>query len=150
LLTLVQLRAAASVPRAIAGSRKWLEQHLSDYRRQIASLTEEFADMVDKKHRELKDIVAKHTEAVKGDTLFVNNRLNDANKVAKAIQKNLQAAAAEWNQSKDALARERQRFEKICQELAEAINLRGVHWYAVGMLAVSVIALLAGHYVWHH
>jgi predicted nucleic acid-binding Zn-ribbon protein len=127
LLTRAQLRAAASVPRSIADSRKWLEQHLAEYRRQTATLTDNFAGMVDIKHGELKDIVLKHAETVKRDALFVSNRLVDANDVAKSIQKNLQAAAAEWNKSEDALARERQRFERACQGLNDAINLRGVH-----------------------
>jgi len=150
LLTRAQLRAAASIPRAIADSRKWLEQHLTEYRKQTAALTSDFAGMVDIKHGELKDIVLKHAETVKRDALFVSNRLVDANDVAKSIQKNLQCAAAEWNQSKDDLARERQRFEKVCQKLDDAINLRGVHWYIVGTLGACIIALLAGHYVWHH
>jgi len=150
LLTRVQLRAAASVPRAIADSRKWLEQHLAEYRKQTAALTNDFAGMVDTKHGELKAIVLKHAETVKRDALFVSNRLVDANDVAKSIQKNLQCAVAEWNQSQHALARERQRFEKVCQKLDEAINLRGVYWYILGTLAVCVVALLIGHYVWHH
>jgi hypothetical protein len=87
---------------------------------------------------------------VKRDALFVSNRLVDANDVAKSIQKNLQAAAVEWNQSKDALARERQRFENVCRKLDDALDLRGIHWYVFGTLAASAIALLIGHYVWHH
>jgi hypothetical protein len=150
LLTRAQLRAAASVPRAIADSRKWLEQHLAEYRRQTAALTDNFADMVDIKHGELKDIVLKHAETVKRDALFVSNRLVDANDAAKSIQENLHAALAEWNKSEDALARERQRFEEVCRKLDEAINLRGVHWYIFGTLSACVVALLIGHYIWHH
>ena len=150
LLTRAQLRAAASIPRAIAESKKWLELHLAEYRRQTAALTDDFAGMVDIKHGELKDIVLKHAETVKRDALFVSNRLVDANDVAKNILKNLQAAAAEWNQSQDALERERQRFEKVCRKLDEAINLRGVHWYIIGTLTACVVTLLIGHYVWHH
>ena len=150
LLTRAQLRAAASVPRAIADSRKWLEQHLAEYRRQTAALTDNFADMVDIKHGELKDIVLKHAETVKRDALFVSNRLVDANDAAKSIQENLHAALAEWNKSEDALAGERQRFEEVCRKLDEAINLRGVHWYIFGTLSACVVALLIGHYIWHH
>ena len=149
LLTRAQLRAAASIPRAITDSQKWQEQHLAEYRRQTAALTDDFAGMVDIKHGELKDIVLKHAETVKRDALFVSNRLVDANDVAKSIQKNLQAAAAEWNQSQDALERERQRFEKICRKLDAAINLRGVHWYIICTLTACVVTLLIGHYVWH-
>jgi len=150
LLTRAQFKAAASIPRAIADSRKWLEQHLAEYRQQTAALTNDFAGMVDIKHGELKAIVLKHAETVKRDALFVSNRLVDANDVAKSIQKNLQAAAAEWNQSQDALERERQRFEKICRKLDKAINLRGVHWHIIGTLMACVVTLLIGHSVWHH
>lgn len=150
LLTRAQLWAAASIPRSIADSKKWLELHLAEYRKQTAALANNFAGMVDIKHGELKDIVAKHAEVVKRDALFVSNRLVDANDVAKSIQKNLQCAVAEWNQSQDALSRERQRFENICRKLDDAINLRGVHWYVVGTLVACVVTLLVGHYVWHH
>ena len=150
LLTRAQFKAAASIPRSIADSKKWLELHLAEYRRQTAAITDDFAGMVDIKHGELKDIVLKHAETVKRDALFVSNRLVDANDVAKSIQKNLQAAVAEWNQSKDDLGRERQRFEKVCQKLDDAINLRGVHWYIIGTLTACVVTLFIGHYVWHH
>ena len=149
LLTRAQFKAAASIPRSIADSKKWLELHLAEYRKQTAALTNDFAGMVDIKHGELKDIVLKHAEVVKRDALFVSNRLVDANDVAKSIQKNLQCAAAEWNQSQEALARERQRFEKVSQKLDDAVNLRGVHWYIIGTLAACVAALLIGHYIWH-
>ena len=150
LLTRAQVKAAASIPRSIDDSKKWLEQHLMEYRQQTAALTNDFAGMVDIKHGELTNIVLKHAETVKRDALFVSNRLVDANDIAKSIQTNLQAAATEWNQSQDALERERQRFEKVCRKLDEAINLCGVHWYIVGTLSACVVALLIGHYVWHH
>jgi len=82
--------------------------------------------------------------------LFVSNRLVDASDIAKNIQNNLQSATAEWKQSQHALERERQRFEKVCRKLQDSINLRGVHWYIVGTLTACVVALLIGHYVWHH
>ena len=150
LLTKAQWRIAANLPRLMNDARKLIELHLAEYRRQTAALTDDFAGMVDIKHGELKAIVLQHAETVKRDALFVSNRLVDANDVAKNIQKNLQAAATEWNQSKDDLELERQRFEKVCRKLDDAINLRGVHWYIVGTLTACVVALLIGHYVWHH
>ena len=150
LLTRAQWQAAASIPRSLNDSRKWLELHLAEYRKQTAALTDDFAGMVAIKHGELNEIVLKHAETVKRDALFVSNRLVDANDVSKSIQKNLQAAAAEWNQSQDALERERQRFEKVCRKLDEAINLRGVHWYIISTLTACIVTLLIGHYVWHH
>jgi len=150
LLTCAQFKAAAGIPRSIADSKKWLELHLAEYRKQTAALTNDFAGMVDIKHGELNAIVLQHAETVKRDALFVSNRLVDANDVAKSIQDNLQCAVAEWNKSQDALERERLRFERICRKLEDSINLRGVHWYIVGTLTACVVALLIGHYVWHH
>ena len=43
LLTVAQLRAAASVPRSITDSRKWLEQHLAEYRRQTKLMLDEIS-----------------------------------------------------------------------------------------------------------
>src|SRR5208282_4356157 len=150
LLTRAQLLAAASIPRSIADSKKWLEVQPAESRKQTAALTNDFAGMVDIQHGDLKAIVLKHAETVKRDALFVSNRLVDANDVAKSIQTNLQAAVAEWNQSKDDLVRQRQRFENGCQKLDDAIDLRGVHWYVVGTSTACVVALFIGHHVWNH
>jgi hypothetical protein len=150
LLTRAQFKAAAAIPRFIADNKKWLDAHLAEYRRQTAAVTDGFASMVDKKHGDLKDIVLKHVETVKRDAFFVSSRLVDVNDVAKGIQKNLLAAVAEWNQSKDALVQERQRFEKAYQRFNEAVKLRGIFWYIVGTLAASIISVLIGHYVWRH
>ena len=76
LLTRGQLRAAASIPRSVADSRKWLEQHLAEYRRQTATLTDQFASMVDKKNGELKGTsFSNMRKTVKRDALFISNRL---------------------------------------------------------------------------
>jgi hypothetical protein len=87
LLTKAQWRIAANLPRLMNDSRKLLELHLAEYRRQTAALANDFEGMIDIKHGELKDIVLKHAETVKRDALFVSNRLVDANDVAKSIQK---------------------------------------------------------------
>ena len=61
LLTNAQWRVAASLPRLMDDAGNWLEQHLAEYRRQTAAITDDFAGMVDIKHGELKDIVRANT-----------------------------------------------------------------------------------------
>jgi hypothetical protein len=149
LLTRAQWRIAATLPRTLTDSRKLIEQHLAEYRRQTQSLVTEFTSAVDKKNGDLEKIVLQHAETVKRDTAFASSRLTDVNEVAKGIQKNLQMAVIECNYAKDALAQERQRFERASQRLNDAVNLRGIHWYIIGTLAACLIALLIGHYAWH-
>jgi len=150
LLTRAQWRMAATPPRTLKESRKLIELHLAEYRQQTQSLVTDFANVVDKKHGDLKEIISQHAKIVKQDTSNATSRLADVNEAAKSIQKNIQMAMIEWNYSKDTLAQERQKFEKACEHLNDAVNLRGAHWYILGTLAACGISLLLGHYVWHH
>ena len=59
LLTKAQWRVAANLPRLMNDASKLIEQHLAEYRRQTAAMTDDFAGMVDIKHGELKNIVLK-------------------------------------------------------------------------------------------
>lgn len=150
LLTRAQWRIAATLPRTLNESRRLIELHLAEYRRQTQSLVTDFATVIDKRHGDLKEIISQHAETVKRDTSFASSRLTDVNEVAKSIQKNLQMAVTERQDAQAALARERQKFEKACQQLNDAVNLSGVHWYIIGTLAACGISLLIGHYVWRH
>ena len=150
LLTKAQWRMAATLPRTLKESRKLIELHLAEYRRQTQSLVTDFANAVDKKHNDLKGIVSQHAETVKRDTSNVSSQLTDVNGTARNIQKNLYAAVKEWNHAQESLAQEQQKFEKTCELLSDAVNLRGVHWYIIGALAACGLSLLIGHYVWHH
>lgn len=150
LLTKAQWRVAATLPRVMKDSRKLIELHLAEYRRQTQSLVSDFATVIDKKHDDLKSIISQHAETVKRDTSLASGRLAEVNEVAKSIQKNLEMSAIEWNRAQESLAQERQMFEKTCQQLNDAVNLRGVHWYIIGSLAACGISLLIGHYVWRH
>ena len=64
LLTLAQLRAAASVPRSIADNRKWLEQHLAEYRRQTQSLLDGFNQIVQNETRDFETALSLRAQLI--------------------------------------------------------------------------------------
>lgn len=149
LLTRAQWRAAALVPQAVNDSRKMIELHLAEYRRQTAVMIKDFADTVDKKTNDLKDIIAKHAESVKHDSWFVRSRLAEADEASKRIRDSLDWGVSEWNQSKNALAEERQRFEKVCREFDDRLQLRGVLWYSVGLIGMLGMGIIIERYLGH-
>src|SRR5581483_5315973 len=63
LLTCAQLRAAASVPRSLNDSQKWLELHLAEYRQQTAALIKNFGAASDSKIEVFEGTIQKHSEA---------------------------------------------------------------------------------------
>ena len=56
LLTKAQWRIAANLPRLINDSRKLIELHLAEYRRQSQGLADDFAGTVDGQNKELKKL----------------------------------------------------------------------------------------------
>ena len=64
LLTRAQWRAAALVPQAVNESRKLIELHLAEYRRQTAELVKNLSAVGEDQTDELKNVVKAHTEAL--------------------------------------------------------------------------------------
>src|SRR5271170_445238 len=62
LLTRAQWQAAASIPRSLNDSRKWLELHLAEYGRQTAMLVNDFRAASDDKIGAFEGIIQKYTE----------------------------------------------------------------------------------------
>ena len=54
LLTKAQWRIAANLPRLMNDSRKLIELHLAEYRRQSQAMADDFADTMDGQNKELK------------------------------------------------------------------------------------------------
>jgi hypothetical protein len=57
LLTKAQWRIAANLPRLMNDSRKLIEVHLPEYRRQTQAMAHDFADTMDSQNKELKKTV---------------------------------------------------------------------------------------------
>jgi hypothetical protein len=95
LLTRAQLRAAVSIPRAVADSRKWLEQHLAEYRRQSQAMADDFAVTVDGQNKELKKTVEIHIHATRQAAEQIQVQLADAETVAMRVKTLMESAASE-------------------------------------------------------
>src|ERR1700678_3287719 len=64
LLTKAQWRIAANLPRLMNDSRKLIELHLAEYRRQTAELVKNLSTVGEDQADEFKNIVKTHTETV--------------------------------------------------------------------------------------
>jgi hypothetical protein len=64
LLTRAQWQAAASIPRSLNDSRKWLELHLAEYRRQTAVLVKNFSTASDDKIAAFEEVIQRYVVAM--------------------------------------------------------------------------------------
>src|SRR5665647_1107675 len=112
LLTLAQWRSAASIPRALHDSRKWLELHLATYRQQTAALINNLSAVGENQADELKKVVKAHTETVKYASVSIQDQLRRTTEVAKQISKQLDDGVSAWNRAKSDMEAGRERFQK--------------------------------------
>jgi len=148
LLTLAQLRSAASIPRAIADSRQWLELHLAEYRRQSKTMLDGFAATLDGKIQALKSVVETHAHATQESANSIQERFVAVETAAREIREQLQSGVAEWNRAKNKFVDERWHFERVCKQLDDRLNWWNVCWFIIGAVVFLGIGMLVGHYDW--
>ena len=146
LLIRAQLRAAASVPLAIADSRQWLEQHLAEYRRQSKTTVDGFTATVDNKIQALKTVVETHAHATQETANSIQGRFGAVETVVREIREQLQSGVVEWNRAKNKFADERWHFERVCKQLDERLNWWNVCWFIIGAAVFLGVGMLVGHY----
>lgn len=105
-----------------------------------------FADTVDEKTDDLREIITKHAESVKSDSWFVRSLLAEADEASKRIRENLDYAVSEWKESQSALADERRRFEKACRQFDNRLELRGVLGNILGLIGAFGFGVLTTIY----
>ena len=94
LLTKAQWRMAASIPRLLTDSRKWLELHLTEYRRQTATLVKQFGDTSSAGLAAFETVVGSHTEGLKTAVNQSNSHLVETEKAARQIKFELEHSTA--------------------------------------------------------
>jgi gas vesicle protein len=142
LLTSIQWRVAASVPRSLNDSRKSLEQHLMEYRRQTAALVSNLAAVGKDQTGELKNLVKAHAATVNQTDTQIRYQLVAMEEAAKEFAKHLAGGVSEWQQAKHDFATERQRLEKERKDLAARVQWRDHLWailLMVGMMAIGMV-----------
>lgn len=134
LLTSAQLLAAASVPRAIADSRKWLEQHLAEYRQQTKLLLDGFSSNGKQQQAETKTALEAHAKAIQIAAEQIQAQLAAAEKVAGRVKLLMDGAVSEWNSAKTRMSIQCEWLEKVSNDLQNRFAWQTIMWWAVTIL----------------
>jgi hypothetical protein len=149
LLTRAQWRIAASLPRAMEDSRKLIELHLAEYRRQTQTMVADFSSAAQNQTDELKTAVELHAKITQLAAEQIQVRLNDAETVARRVKSLMETAATEWRSIKASTTAQCERLEQVSNDLQDRfawrVMLRSV---AVFLLALGY-GICIGHY-WIH
>jgi len=146
LLTKAQWRIAANLPGLINDSRKLIELHLAEYRRQSHAIADDFADTMDGQNKELNKTVEIHIQATRQAAEQIQVQLADAEAVASRIKSLMESAASEWENIKASTTAQCERLEQVSNDLQDRfawrVMLRSVAWF---LLALGY-GICIGHY----
>jgi hypothetical protein len=149
LLTKAQWRIAANLPRLINDSRKLIELHLAEYRRQSQAMADDFADTVNGQNKELNKTVEIHIQATRQAAEQIQVQLADAEAVASRIKSLMGDAASEWETIKASATAQCERLQQVSNDLQDRfawrVMLRSCAWF---LLALGY-GICIGHY-WIH
>jgi hypothetical protein len=142
LLTRAQWRAAALVPQAVNESRRLIELHLAEYRRQTAELIKNLSAVGESQADELKNVVKSHTESLNQASGSFRSQLKSIGAFAQDIRKYLDDGISSYNHIKTDLKAGGEMFRKTCEDLDGRIN--GVQlkrdWLAwLGLIAIGMV-----------
>jgi len=150
LLTKAQWGIAANLPRLMNDSRKLIELHLAEHRRQSQAMADDFADTVDSQNKELKSAVEIHIQATRQASEQIQVQLADAEAVAKRIKTIMESAVAEWKGIKASTTAQCAQLERIANHLdsrfAWRTLLTALFWFSLAI----VLGALFGHFCWTH
>ncbi len=150
LLTKAQWRIAANLPRLMNDSRKLIEQHLAEYRRQAQSLVNDFNQTVQTGTRDFTATMSLHAKTVEKAASQIQSQLDDAKFVVKYTKSLMGSAASQWEDIKASTTAQCERLEQVSDDLQDRFAWRVILQFAIFFLLVSGISVLAGHYLWKH
>ena len=149
LLTKAQWRIAANLPRLMNDSRKLIELHLAEYRRQSQAMADDFADTMDGQNKELKSAVEIHVQATRQAAEQIKVQLADAEAVAKRVKSLMESAVSEWKGIKASTTAQCERLEQVSNGLQDRFAWRVILWMAASLLVALGCGICIGHY-WIH
>jgi hypothetical protein len=127
-------------------SRKLIELHLAEYRRQTKAVTDDFSDAARIQTDELINAVELHAKITQLAAEQIQVRLNDAEAVARRLKSLMETAASDWKDIKTSTTTECHRLQKVSNDLQDRfawrVLLRSV---AVFLLALGY-GIIIGHY----
>jgi hypothetical protein len=142
LLTKAQWRIAANLPRLMNDSRKLIELHLAEYRRQTAELVKNLSTVGEDQADELTNVVKAHTEALNQASGSFRSQLKSIGTFTQDIRKHLDDGISSYSHIKTDLKAGGEMFRKTCEDLDGRIN--GVQlrrdWLAwLGLIAIGMV-----------
>jgi hypothetical protein len=149
LLTKAQWRIAANLPRLMNDSRKLIELHLAEYRRQSQAMADDFTNAMVGQNKQLKTAVEIHVQAMRQAAEQIQMKFHDAEVVAKGIKSLMENAASEWKGIKTSTTAQCQRLEQVSNDLQDRFAWRVIFRTALWLLLALGIGLCIGHY-WMH
>ncbi|MGA2281101.1 MAG: hypothetical protein ABSG80_12445 [Verrucomicrobiota bacterium] len=134
LLTRAQLRAAARIPHSVNDTRKWLEQHLTEYRRQTQLLLDDFKQTVQTETCDFTATLSLHAKMIEKAANQIQLQLDDAKFVAKHIKSLMERATAQWEVIKADTTAQCERLEQVSDDLQDRFAWRKIIWWAAWTL----------------
>jgi tetrahydromethanopterin S-methyltransferase subunit G len=147
MLTRAQWRAAALLPQAVNESRKLIELHLAEYRRQTAALIGNLSAVGEEQTEELKSIVKAHTEALTNASGSFRSQLKEIGAAAMDIKRHLDDGVSAHNRVKNDLKAASEKFEKTCAELDTRISGLQIRRDWLALFALIAIGIVLGFVV---
>jgi tetrahydromethanopterin S-methyltransferase subunit G len=142
MLTRAQWRAAALVPQAVNESRKLIELHLAEYRRQTAALIGNLSAVGEEQTGELNNIFKAHTEALNHASGSFRSQLKEIGAAAMDIRRHLDDGVSAHHRVKNELKAASEKFQKTCAELDNRISGLQIRrdWLALfGLIAIGIV-----------
>jgi hypothetical protein len=146
LLTKAQWRIAANLPRLMNDSRKLIELHLAEYRRQTKAMADDFANAMDGQNKELKSAVEIHVQATRQAAEQISVQLADAEAVAKRVKSLMENAASEWKGIKASTTAQCERLEQVSNDLQDRFAWRVMLGTAAWFSLALGFGICIGHY----
>ena len=144
MLTRAQWRAAALVPQAVNESRKLIELHLAEYRRQTAALIGNLSAVGAEQTGELDNIVKAHTEALNQASGSFRSQLKEIGAAAMDIRRHLDDGVSAHHRVKNDLKAAGEKFQKTCEELDARISGLQIRWGWLALLGLIAIGIVLG------
>ena len=147
LLTRAQWRAAALVPQAVNESRKLIELHLAEYRRQTAELVKNLSAVGEDQADELKNVIKAHTEALNQASGSFRSQLKEIGAAAQDIRRHLDDGVSAHHRVKTDLKSGSERFQKTCEELDARITGLQIRRDWLTLLGLISIGIVIGAFI---
>jgi hypothetical protein len=146
LLTRMQWRAAALVPQAVNESRKLIELHLAEYRRQTKAMMDDFSSTLKAQSEEFKTATEKHGQTIQQAVMHIKLQIMDAELVTRRVILQMENAASEWREIKTSTTAQCKRLEEVCKDLQDRFAWRVIIWWAAGVTIIFGLGYCFGHH----